>query len=261
MKWKNLASKVTGISILSIFLMSATVFAYTAESPKSTKTLFGYTYDAYSRAHVEPWTSTSDHVFASTLILTQNSDFVPVGYMGAQARLYSITGVLKDSSTVKYNSSSSNNLVVFTPLRLLTSDTYYSQGRAEFYNGNSYEGLSINMSPRVTLSNTKSLSVTNPLPDNLKQQEEYAVNNNGETFGSALLEAKIGEEPDLISALGTNGIQGYVKADDLFPDVSDPQEALRSYSVSAIIPLYDTDGITVIGEFEMKTEESIPVSN
>ena len=92
---------------------------------------------------------------------------------------------------------------------------------------------------------------------NSMMQNEYDVNDNGETYGSALSDYTIGVEPDLISAIGTNGIKGYVKSTDLTPNYNSPEEAIEEQMVAngdtRIIPLYDYNGTTILGEFELVT--------
>lgn len=85
----------------------------------------------------------------------------------------------------------------------------------------------------------------------------YAVNERGETFGSASGAASSASEPALIEAIATNGKVGYVKKSDLDDDpglrVSSPEEALayqeRRAGASRTIPVYLEDGKTQIGEF------------
>ena len=86
---------------------------------------------------------------------------------------------------------------------------------------------------------------------------EYPVNEQGQTYGHApVLENQTLQEPDLIEARGENGVSGYVKASDLDSEVSNPEEALAyQENIQAdgyvAIPLYKSDGKTVIGEFRM----------
>lgn len=72
-----------------------------------------------------------------------------------------------------------------------------------------------------------------------------------------------GESPDLIAAVGENGIEGYIKSEDLLDEgdfVQTPEEAIE-YSKKAAalkedevyreIPLYKSDGETIIGKFRV----------
>lgn len=84
----------------------------------------------------------------------------------------------------------------------------------------------------------------------------YPVNEQGETYGHGPFPAGRDLGPDLIKAEGENGVIGYVKSSDLDAPVSSPEEALAYMksleNVDYIsIPLYETDGKTVIGEFRL----------
>ena len=66
------------------------------------------------------------------------------------------------------------------------------------------------------------------------------------------------DRPDLIAAVGVDGISGYVRKTDLDGDMpNSPEEAVKlmnspEYLYTArIIPLYDSEGKKVIGEFRI----------
>ena len=83
---------------------------------------------------------------------------------------------------------------------------------------------------------------------------KYNVNQNGETYGKEQ-DALVYDPPDLIAAIGDNGVSGYIRrteADGEMP--SSPEEALRLQEERAnqpprVIPLYAEDGITVLDTF------------
>lgn len=93
----------------------------------------------------------------------------------------------------------------------------------------------------------------------------YAKNKSGQTYGSAAFAVSVETEPDLISAVGVDGTEGYVYSKDLNGDMpKTPEEAVAQTNairektararsnepvVVRTIPLYDVDGKTVIGEF------------
>lgn len=87
----------------------------------------------------------------------------------------------------------------------------------------------------------------------------YQTNASGETYGSLSNASAVGSEPDLIKALGVDGKTiGYIRNTDL-NRASDlpktPQEALAiqaKQSGPRRIPLYDVDGKTIIGEYEIE---------
>lgn len=97
---------------------------------------------------------------------------------------------------------------------------------------------------------------------------QYEVNENGQTYGSAIKSGSVETEPDLIAAVGTDGTEGYVYAKDLQKDMPQtPEEAVaqtnklrKSQSLKRgsnktivvdTIPLYDVNGKTILGEFEI----------
>ena len=80
-----------------------------------------------------------------------------------------------------------------------------------------------------------------------------STNQKGETLGSELFLAEFGIIPDLIAAVGKDGTEGYVRALELnVPSASSPDEVTTynaSLSVQRTIPLYASDGETVLGDF------------
>ena len=76
------------------------------------------------------------------------------------------------------------------------------------------------------------------LQASLGRANGYSVNSRGETYGSTLLAEVVGYEPDLISAIGVDGVEGYIRYEDVCPNTFRMGE----------IPLYDQEG-TVIGTF------------
>lgn len=88
-------------------------------------------------------------------------------------------------------------------------------------------------------------SILGELTLSLDENGQYPVNVHGETYGSGLLYEIVGEEPDLIEAVGTDGTEGYVRTEELHPfyDVEEGEDLL--------IPLYDVNG-EEIGSFKLE---------
>jgi len=105
----------------------------------------------------------------------------------------------------------------------------------------------------VTLGDVMADSVSN----DSSRAPNFAVNKNGQSYGSALNATSPDTEPDLIKAYGVDGTLGYVKSEDLNVKMpKSPEEALskqrsRALSGDRQIPLYDVDGKTVIGKFNV----------
>ena len=78
----------------------------------------------------------------------------------------------------------------------------------------------------------------------------FPVNENGETYGENIFDDVL---PDLIAAIGDDGIEGYVKEIDLRGEnFKTPEEALQHIPKTKI-PLYEKDGKTILGEFTLNT--------
>ncbi|SDM29884.1 hypothetical protein SAMN05428961_11321 [Paenibacillus sp. OK060] len=82
-------------------------------------------------------------------------------------------------------------------------------------------------------------------------QELYPVNESGQTYGKSLDPLVV---PDLILTKGTDGKTGYVLSSDLVgADPATPEEAVKRQLAleqgGQVIPLYEKDGKTVIGQF------------
>ena len=92
---------------------------------------------------------------------------------------------------------------------------------------------------------------------------QYSVNENGQTYGEGPFPAGKDQEPDLIKAIGENGVVGYIKNSDVTASVSSPEEAIaHQKEIEEIgyqsIPLYESDGTTVIGEYRLYPSRNAP---
>ncbi|AUN14272.1 hypothetical protein [Paraclostridium sordellii] len=88
----------------------------------------------------------------------------------------------------------------------------------------------------------------------------FKINDNGETYGT-YIDKGDGEyeEPDLMAVIGVNDVEGYVKKVDLYDEENqpnNPEEAIaymekREKEGPRLIPVYEKDGRTVIGEYRI----------
>lgn len=113
------------------------------------------------------------------------------------------------------------------------------------------------------------LAIANNQYNNLSNQSHipapvFPRNANGQTYGSDTNVTSPDQEPDLVSAVGVGGTQGYVRSVDMYEEMpKTPQEALAHNSkLKAVrkIPLYAVDGKTVIGVFEIHNGKGIEIS-
>ncbi|MBU5442748.1 peptidase [Paenibacillus sp. MSJ-34] len=235
--------------ILSLTLMTSSVFAWTESNPYPTGVHNGYSYNITSITYVYG-SGSNANIRAMTDINKSDSSpsgNVPAGYMGAQARIYNEKGELYESSEMKYNPSPTVRWSVETSG--WKGEKFYSQGKAMFYNANGtyteYTAYKSPLGEATFIQNSKQI-------DYIK--DKYAMNINGDTYGSAV---SSNTDPDLILAVGTNGISGYVKSSDLVPEVDSPEAALEQNKTSdRTIPLYDVNGETQIGVFKLVTIEN-----
>lgn len=98
-------------------------------------------------------------------------------------------------------------------------------------------------------------SAGNLLNQSLAPAPQYPMNASGETYGSLLYATSPETEPNLVKAMGVDGTIGYVRNVDLngVPPKT-PEEAIaqqEKMSDTKRIPLYKSDGKTVIGEYEI----------
>lgn len=239
------------ISIVCILLFGVSVVTYAAtsvaQSTIKTSTLLGYSYDYWATvaSYDDP------EAIAATMVLCDGTT-APTGYMGAIARLYNSVGVMCKSTSWTYNSSAAAGVSVQTPYNSYPyRGTYFAKGQIKLYNGNGYNTYDTNQTPYVSNNTTlASQSTTNII--------NYQINENGETYGSGLYSDVLGKEPDLISAYGIDGTFGYVRAKDFDSNANTPEKAIEQQNMnkgSRKIPLYEKDGKTVIGVFEIVQAE------
>ncbi|WP_223822122.1 peptidase [Paenibacillus peoriae] len=246
-------AKVLLVCFFSMIFMSSTVSADTSSGYYETPTINGYNYSFTSEVWIRY--PTTGHTIEAVGFVKANKG-VPAGYMGVQARLFDESGTMKTSSSMAYNDNDGNLTNYAYSPRLTSKGVYYAQSKAAFYYGSGYTSFVGYRSPNQTFSSTNSqISDKNSKEvEDLLSKTQYAVNSNGETYGSALSANTIGDEPKLISAEGTNGVKGYIRSEDLTPNVSSIEEAIKQTGKngdSRTIPLYDVEGKKAIGEFEI----------
>ena len=98
-------------------------------------------------------------------------------------------------------------------------------------------------------------------PVSAPEPKPFETNDAGETYGSAM---GAPSDPDLIYAEGEGGVVGYIRAIDINgPQFNSPEEALKYQEEHNLlsgedrpIPLYASDGVTVIGTFVLRGSAS-----
>lgn len=89
-----------------------------------------------------------------------------------------------------------------------------------------------------------------------------SMNSSGQTYGP-VRDAPVNTDPDLILAVGDEGVSGYILASDLNgPEFASPDEVSRWLEEhppdqDRVIPLYESDGKTVIGTFTINAAKVV----
>lgn len=82
---------------------------------------------------------------------------------------------------------------------------------------------------------------------------EYKINANGQSYGIGAHAEYVSDLPDLVAAVGDNGVEGYVYASEFLKSPANPTGALEYKKkiesgeyVPAVINVYESDGKTVV---------------
>lgn len=178
--------------------------------------------------------------FRASVSVQQQSGLITLpGAVRYQAYLYDGNGKLRQSSTiVKYVSGNFPSATT----DYWQGDSAFGAGWVEIMNSDGdFEKTSL--PPTAVVSLTRSAadidSTMEMLKGSLDENGQYPVNLSGESYGSALLVEIVGDEPDLIEAVGVDGVNGYVYTEDLHADYDVP------IGEDVLIPLYDVNGVEI----------------
>lgn len=238
----------TIVAIAMLFSMAA--FAAEYESDVVPYPAGNHTYDLWSSVY----TGSGSKCTVAAWVAESNRVKVPVGYMGARARVYN-----EDRELVEYSDWRSNTVVdnfIVVAFEYRPTGTFYGRGEARLYTGTKTEVVDC---PETVMISGRSYA-TNESITAFEGVTEYAVNAAGETYGSAMMADVIGYEPDLISAVGDNGVSGYVRRDDFNPEINNPKEAYEytiNHTEPSVIAVYDLEG-NVIDSLTASTVAELP---
>lgn len=173
---------------------------------------------------------------------------VPAGYIWTRVDLY-------ENSVLKGTVSGTNKATLS-----IGYSTYYVSGRvgASYKAGGKFGAYNAatggytyaNQYPTDYLPFTRSFAL-----ESSQALEPYSLTEEGDTYGSALGECSWGILPDWIEATATNGVSGYIKAEDFsVPVPRNPEDAINNFSVTRVksIPVYLGPGSDeVVGKFDI----------
>ncbi|MGI6650023.1 MAG: hypothetical protein ACOX5W_13565 [Bacillota bacterium] len=192
-------------------------------------------------------------VSAQTWAGVSGGQTTPVSTLRAKARLYDgIDALYRESGWV--TNTETTQVMARTTLVPNPYGSWRSQGQFGVYTAsnnfwNDYNCYTTDWWPYAPSAKSGNVQEES-------QKQPYKVNKNGQTYGSGLDAISPDDEPDLILAMGVDGVTvGYVYSKDL--DGEDPTsekeclEMTKKSLAGFTIPLYDVDGETVIGEFQV----------
>lgn len=252
--------RIISFTVILMLLLSVCVNAGIYSAWKTTGTINGYKYKYRSGIIKYTWDINGR---ADTKVV---SGSVPSRYIGGRSYIYSVGGTLITASDWAYNSGRCSG-IDFCGKDVSAPGTYYCIAKFKYKkNNNKYSSVyTAKATKSVVLKSSKNLT---------KAQSEYVDNSDfrkvaaeiktikGKTYGSGLRDVYKNDMPDMISAVGANGREGYVKSDDLTIHNNKSSDldgvVLKpGEEYSRFIPVYSTDGL-VIDKFEVYTECELP---
>ena len=171
----------------------------------------------------------------------------PAGHLGAS--VYTLrNGSIVASYGPAYSGSSTNSFSAYAGTEKVGTSSFRSYGNIYIYNSSTgkYQVYNVPSSPTITGIAPRSVFENEYVAD-----AEYAINENGMEYGSILTAEYTGYNPELVSVVATNGIEGYAYGSELFiePTTLEDAIAVSQETHTKIVPVYDPDGVTKIGEF------------
>lgn len=215
--------------------------------------IYGHDYYAFTMLNTDRSTASANVFLVCKDADTQNVEYVPTGYMGinsqvmrqADKKIIVQTGMIYNTTPyyfVEYATA-------YTPFTGFVCGC----GEVEIYNGTGYYKAKAPQTPYADSTSTNRVSSSTELNKFI----DYPQNSSGQTYGSKFYAEQAGGDPDLISAVGVGGVEGYIKSEDLNPKVNNPMEAMEymvNFNSNRVIPLYDKEGVR-IGSFVLEAME------
>lgn len=228
---------------VSVLLPAAAVNDYIPGAVTSVS-LSESVYNFFASGHALDADEHGERAVASLTVISDQ--VVPIGYMGGYAMLYTDTGELINRSRTGYNASATNVYSASYGTYAVGLQYFYAQGVTYLWDEttSNYKTYITARTPNFTAEPITATATV------LTANEAY-VNQNNQTYGSALNITDIEKMPDLVAAIGTNGEHGYVYSDAIFNVgiAQNPTQAQDLAETVYSIPLYMADGVTVIGTF------------
>lgn len=170
-----------------------------------------------------------------------------------------VTGTYTGTQTIELGTAPDGATHIRVELTCLSGGTiYWQDGASMTCQGAETDGpayTSLPLAPGQTSTEVKTSDPTVSYKADVTYENrtptDWARNDNGDTYGIANDDG----EPDLVYVFATNGKMGYAYSKDLSvqPEFRSPEEALTwqedHRGENFTVPVYESDGQTVIGEF------------
>lgn len=182
-------------------------------------------------------------IYGTGTTVTTDSTKVPKGYAGVTAKLYRNDSAL--FTEVGFNQGVSTGVTVTTP-DTNASGKFYTGGYGHFQSTASGAMLDVDL-PISPVFQNGSISAVQYL--DMIDDPGVQVNENNETYASSLYADLNDVEVDLVSVWGVNGNRGYIRTSDE-PKLPDTPEEAANFDIEGYtIPVYASDGVTVIDSY------------
>ena len=211
MKKMQLFKRISAMAMVFAMVGVTSAFAATGatehESGHITESAGSKSYDIYSILYED---STNRYRASAWAVVSDHSQ-VPAKYIGVDAWLCTPRDQILASTGFVYNSSGATFEYACTA-RQYTPQMVYAAGEVDLYTGTTHKYVEVPESPYVG----GDLRAVNQL----EEVKAFPVNENGDTYGTVRTAKLVGYKPDLIAAVGNGGVEGYVRMDDMRPNIT-----------------------------------------
>lgn len=232
---KNMIKRLVSLLLCSAICVVAADAADNWQYSKWTATVTGVSNIKYhGRTAI---TASKGLVRSTATILSTNTSALPAGYVKAKAELYRGPALASYGGPVS-NSASSTGVTASTG-QASGAGTYTAQGTTYYATSSNRDMETLELES----VDYKTLVRANGGKNLTSEQKEIHTNSAGETYGEAMVVKYLKADVDLISAVGKNGVEGYIKTSDLPHNIPD------YVPYDHEITVYENDGVTVIDSF------------
>lgn len=241
--------------VLSVVMLgSVCAHAVAIETDPEKFTVNGVNYEMWSTLYKDGKNTFRGSTWVSNPAQTR----MPEGHFGVSTYLCdpTDTDIVYAEKAMRYNSSTAYFYYQETNKAYANDNGVICGGEVAIYNGTRYEKRTAPQT-RVTYPGRAADGTSKEVMALLDENGGYPVTAAGESYGPITLTEVVGSGPDLIWARGVDETKGYIRAEDLQPDVNNPEEAAaymaelkNNPNKFRMIPLYDLEG-NVIGSFEV----------